>query len=127
MRIETLNAANEGLELSLKLIEVFMLIVVLLTIAGFGIYLAGIAWYWFEGKRQSKTAPLTARGASPHNTPRQARPLTAGTKGDDVARAIVKFCVSKAATQIDKEAQGNYVVIDITDLIKRRRPSCGQS
>jgi hypothetical protein len=69
----TLNAANEGMDLSLKLIDSFMLIVVLLTIAGLAIYLAGIAWFWFEGKRRSITAPRAARRASPLNTRRQAR------------------------------------------------------
>jgi hypothetical protein len=82
-----------------------------------------------------------------------ARTLPAGTKGDDVARATVKFYVSKVANagkldlypiladweektitannapslgplasttpQIDKDAQGNYVLIDITDLVKQ--------
>jgi len=81
-----------------------------------------------------------------------ARTLPAGTKGDDVARATVKFYVNKVATagkldvypimdewnektitannappigqlalttqQIGKDAQGNYVLIDITDLVK---------
>ena len=75
MRMDTLNAANEGMDLSLKLIEVFMLIVVLLTIAGFAIYLAGIAWFWFEGKRRSITATRTARRASPLDTRRLARAI----------------------------------------------------
>jgi hypothetical protein len=82
-----------------------------------------------------------------------ARALPAGTKGDDVARATVKFYVSKVATagkldlfpilgewdektitannappigplalttpQIEKDAQGNYLLIDITDLVKQ--------
>ena len=82
-----------------------------------------------------------------------ARTLPAGTKADDVARATVKFYVSKVSTggkldlypimadwdektitannappigplalttpQINKDAQGNYVLIDITDLVKQ--------
>lgn len=82
-----------------------------------------------------------------------ARTLPAGTKGDDVTRATVKFYVSKVATAgkldvypimadwgektitannappigvlalttplIDKDAQSNYVLIDITDLVKQ--------
>lgn len=82
-----------------------------------------------------------------------ARTLPAGAKGDDVARATVKFYLSKVATagkldlypimadweektitannappigplavttpQIDKDAQGNYVLIDITALVKQ--------
>ncbi|HXG66015.1 MAG TPA: DNRLRE domain-containing protein [Blastocatellia bacterium] len=82
-----------------------------------------------------------------------AHALPAGTKGDDVARASVKFYVSKVATagkldlypilgdwdektitannapplgplalttpQINKDAQGNYLLIDITGLVKQ--------
>jgi hypothetical protein len=79
--------------------------------------------------------------------------LPAGTKADDVAKASVKFYVSKVATagkldvypilgdwdektitfnnappigplaqttqQINRDAQGNYVLIDVTDLVKQ--------
>ena len=79
--------------------------------------------------------------------------LPAGTKGDNVARATVKFYLSKVTTagkldvypiladwdektitannapqigplllttqQIEKDAQGDYVLIDITDLVKQ--------
>ena len=82
-----------------------------------------------------------------------ARTLPAGTKGDDVANATVKFYVNKVTTagkldiypimadwaektitannappigtlalttqQIDKDSQGNYVLIVITDLVKQ--------
>lgn len=82
-----------------------------------------------------------------------ARTLPAGTKAEDVARATVKFYVSKVATagkldlypitadwdektitannapmigtlllttqQIEKSAQGNYLPIDITELVKQ--------
>ena len=67
MEIETLNAMNEGMYLSLMMIKVIMLITVLFAIAGFAIYLAGIAWFCFEETRRSTTAPPTARRASPSN------------------------------------------------------------
>jgi hypothetical protein len=81
------------------------------------------------------------------------RTLPAGTKGDDVARATVKFYLNKVTTpgkldvslissdwdektitanhaptvgavsittqQINKDAQGNYFLIDITDIVKQ--------
>src|SRR5437773_10460326 len=68
MGIETLNAINEGMYLStLMMIEVIVLMVAILAIAGFAIYLAGIAWFCFEETRRSITAPRTARRASPPN------------------------------------------------------------
>ncbi|MGH9838557.1 MAG: hypothetical protein ACREEM_07225 [Blastocatellia bacterium] len=63
MEIEILNAMNEGIYPGLLLmIEVIVLITVFLTIAGFAIYLASIAWFCFEGtrqpaRRQMKAAP----------------------------------------------------------------------
>lgn len=49
MGIETLNAMNEGMYLSvLLMIEVIMLVTVFFAIAGFAIYLAGAAWFCFE-------------------------------------------------------------------------------
>ena len=60
MEIETFNAVNEGMKFSLKVIEVFMLIAVLITIAGLAIYLAGVARCWFEGRQRSVTSPRLA-------------------------------------------------------------------
>ena len=67
MEIETLNAMNEGMYLSLMMIKVIMLITVLFAITGFAIYLAGIAWFCFEETRRSTTAPPAPRPASPSN------------------------------------------------------------
>lgn len=68
MGIETLNAMTEGMYTSLLLaIEVIMLMNVLLAIVGFVIYLIGTAWFCFGDTRQRRTAPRTARRASPPN------------------------------------------------------------
>jgi hypothetical protein len=54
MEIETLNAMNEGFYLSLlTTIEVIILLDIVLAIAGFAIYLAGVAWLCFSEMRQS--------------------------------------------------------------------------
>jgi hypothetical protein len=66
--IETLNAMNEGMYLSLMIIKVILLAAVFFAIAGFAIYLAGTAWFCFVETRRSITAPRTARRMSPHNT-----------------------------------------------------------
>lgn len=69
MGIETFNAMNEGMYLSLMMmIEVIVLITALCAVAGFVIYMAGMAWFCFEEKRQSITAPRTTRRAPPPNT-----------------------------------------------------------
>ena len=96
--METLNAATEGMDLSLKLIEAFMLIVVLLTIAGFAIYLAGIAWFWFEGKR--RTSPLKAR--------RQARTSLIPKEIDMISRTVksISLAVMMAIFMTSALAQG---------------------
>lgn len=53
MEIETLEAMNEGMYLSLlMMIEVIVLITVFFAIAGLAIYLAGLAWLCFEETRQ---------------------------------------------------------------------------
>lgn len=63
MDIETSKALNEGMYLSLlMMIEVIVLITVFFAIAGFAIYLAGIAWFCSEetrqpARRQIKPAP----------------------------------------------------------------------
>ncbi|HET9530702.1 MAG TPA: hypothetical protein VFQ92_10140 [Blastocatellia bacterium] len=57
MRIEILNAMNEGLYLSLLMIEVVALITALMAVSGLAIYLSGIAWLCFDEKRRSITAP----------------------------------------------------------------------
>jgi hypothetical protein len=52
MEIETLNAMNESLDRSLlMIIEVVALINIVLAIAGFAIYLAGVAWYCYKEAR----------------------------------------------------------------------------
>src|SRR6266705_3942287 len=67
MEIETLNTMNQGMYLSLMMIKVITLIFVLFTIAGFVIYLAGIAWLCFKETRWSITArPAARRGSAPH-------------------------------------------------------------
>jgi putative exporter of polyketide antibiotics len=48
MGIETLNAMNEGMQASLMMIEIIMLIGILFTVVGLAIYLAGVAWLCFE-------------------------------------------------------------------------------
>ena len=69
MEIETLNAMNEGMYFSqMMMIEVIVLITALLSIAGFAVYLAGIAWFCFEEKRRSMIAPRRERRVSPPNT-----------------------------------------------------------
>lgn len=53
MEIESVKMMNETLSLSLTMvIKVVVLIAVLFTIAGFAIYLAGIAWLCVEEARQ---------------------------------------------------------------------------
>jgi hypothetical protein len=68
MEIETLNAMNEGMYLSLMMIKVILLVAVFFAIAGFAIYLAGTAWFCYVETRRSITAPRTARRTSPPNT-----------------------------------------------------------
>jgi hypothetical protein len=108
--METLNAVNEGMDLSLKLIDVFMLIVVLLTIAGFAIYLAGIAWFWFEGKRRSITEPRAARRASPLDTRRQARAPFLHKEIDMISRTVksISLAVMTAILMTSALAQGQH-------------------
>ena len=68
MEIETLNTMNQGMYLSLTMIKITALIFVLFTIAGFAIYLAGIAWLCFKETRWSQTArPTARRESSPHS------------------------------------------------------------
>ena len=68
MEIETLNTMNQGMYLSLMIIKVTALIFVLFAIAGFIIYLAGIAWLCFKETRWSQTArPTVRRESSPHS------------------------------------------------------------
>lgn len=63
MEIETLKAMNESISVSLlMMIEVTVLIAVFCAIAGFAIYLAGLAWLCFEetrrpSRRQIKPEP----------------------------------------------------------------------
>lgn len=53
MEIETLKAMTEDMYLNqLMMIEVTMLITIFFAIAGFAIYLAGIAWLCFKEMRQ---------------------------------------------------------------------------
>jgi|SRR5262245_16726552 len=53
MEIETLNAMNGVLDLSLlMIIEVIALINILFAAVGFAIYLAGVAWLYFEETRR---------------------------------------------------------------------------
>jgi hypothetical protein len=79
MEIEIVNSINEGLYLTLMMIKVVMVIFIFFSIAGFVIYLAGIAWFCFEEKRRSTTAPRTPRLASPSNNWRSAQ-LVPGTQ-----------------------------------------------
>lgn len=83
MEIETLNAMNYGIYLSLlMMIEVIALMTVLLAVAGLVIHLAGIARFCFEETRPGITAPPTtwksaprapdAQGDSQAQRPRQA-------------------------------------------------------
>jgi hypothetical protein len=66
MEIDTLNAMNEGMYLSLLMvIKVIALITALFAIAGFTIYITGFAWFCFEEKRRSVAAPRMARRTSP--------------------------------------------------------------
>jgi hypothetical protein len=58
MRIEILNAINEGIYLSL-MIEVVALITAIVAVSGLAIYLSGLAWLCFEEKRRSITEPPT--------------------------------------------------------------------
>jgi hypothetical protein len=70
LEIETLKAMNEGMYLSLlMMIEVIVLITVFCAIAGFAIYLAGIAWLRLRGnatapRRQMKPVPEPRRELS---------------------------------------------------------------
>lgn len=63
MEIETLKAMNEGMSRDLMMmVEVIVRITVFFAIAGFAIYLAGIAWLCFEetqhpARRRMKPAP----------------------------------------------------------------------
>jgi hypothetical protein len=68
MEIETLNAMNDVMYLSLMMIKVTTLIFALLAIVGFVIYLAGMSWLCVEETRRSRTSPRMARRASPPNT-----------------------------------------------------------
>ena len=53
MEIETLNALNEGMYISLPtMLEAIALITIIFAIAGAAICLAGIAWLCFEETRQ---------------------------------------------------------------------------
>jgi hypothetical protein len=53
MEIETLKAMNEGIFLELlKMMEIIGLFASMLAIAGFAVYLAGIAWLYWEDTRQ---------------------------------------------------------------------------
>ena len=121
--MDTLNAANEGMDLSLKLIEVFMLIVVLLTIAGFAIYLAGIAWFWFEGKRRSITATRTARRASPLDTRRLARAPFLHKEIDMISRTVksISLAVMTAILMTSALAQGQHQ----RDASPKAKPQAG--
>ena len=68
MDIESLNAMNEGLHHSLlTMIDVVVLVTTFITLAGFAIYLAGIAWSCFEDTRRSIPASSRARRTSPPN------------------------------------------------------------
>ncbi len=68
MEIETLNAMNDGMYLSLMMLtKLFVVIAVLSVIAGLATYLAGVVWLCFEETRRSKPAQRTARRASPQD------------------------------------------------------------
>ncbi|HKY03621.1 MAG TPA: hypothetical protein VJQ56_01960 [Blastocatellia bacterium] len=66
MEIETFNAMNESIYLNLiGTVETIMLIIALLSIAGFAVYLAGIAWVCFDEMRQpsrQQTKPVPDTG-----------------------------------------------------------------
>ena len=94
MEIESLNTVGEGMNLSLRLIEVFMLTAVLVTIAGLVIYVAGAAWFWFEGKRRGMAAPRTARRAPQINTRRQARAPFIHEEIDMIGRTVKSISLS---------------------------------
>jgi hypothetical protein len=79
MEIETLNAMNDVMYLSLMMIKVTTLIFALLVIIGFVIYLAGMSWLCFEETRRSRTSPRTERRVSPPNTCKSA-PHVASTQ-----------------------------------------------
>jgi len=65
MEIEALKAMNEGMYLNLLVMfEIIALITVFLAIAGFTIYLAGIAWRCFEEMRQPTRSRMKI-GADP--------------------------------------------------------------
>jgi hypothetical protein len=69
MGIETLNAMNEGMHLSLlMMIKAIAMITLLVVIAGLAIYLAGITWFCLVVKRRTITRPRTPRRASPPST-----------------------------------------------------------
>jgi hypothetical protein len=64
MEIE-FNTLDQGMYLSLMMIKVIALIFILFTIAGFAIYLAGIAWLCFKETRASTTArPAACRDSA---------------------------------------------------------------
>jgi hypothetical protein len=65
MEIE-LNTLDQGLYLSLMMIKVIALIFILFTIAGFAIYLAGIAWLCFKETRSITGRPAAFRESPAH-------------------------------------------------------------
>ncbi|HEY8460399.1 MAG TPA: hypothetical protein VIM99_08470 [Blastocatellia bacterium] len=66
MENETLRAMNEGFYLSLlTAIEVIILLSVVLAIAGFAIYLAGVAWFCFSEMRQPARRRTTSAAPPP--------------------------------------------------------------
>ncbi len=82
MEIETLKAMSDGMYLDLMmLIEVIVRISVFFSMAGFAVYLAGIAWLCFEEKRQ----PARRRGtpAPPPPAPNEYGPLAVMEDGLD--------------------------------------------
>lgn len=69
MEIETLNAMNEGMYFTqMMIIKAILLMIASFAIVGITVYLAGIAWCYFEETRRSITVSRRARHASPPNT-----------------------------------------------------------
>jgi hypothetical protein len=68
MEFETVTSISDGMYLSLMMIKVVMVMFILLAIAGFAVYLAGIAWLCFEEKRRIRDPRRMVRLASPPTT-----------------------------------------------------------
>ena len=66
MEIETLNTMNQGMYLSLMMIKVIALIFILFAIAGFAIYVAGIAWLCFKETPSITARPTPCRESPAH-------------------------------------------------------------